>query len=112
MVDERNQFFYSPQGRVERNLVQVFDHDVVVVCSELGHIIAASKERVRLAIPDTVYIDSVQSHPRQSALPRAAEKIHAVTARDYATEDFSEVKLGSARLRILVVLPVQNKYPH
>jgi len=65
-----------------------------------------------VAIPDTVHIDSVQGHPLHSAFPRAAEKIHPVTARDDATEDLSEVKLGSARLRILVVLPVQNEYPH
>jgi hypothetical protein len=35
-----------------------------------------------------------------------------VASRDYATEDFPEVKLGPAGLRIFVILPVENEYPH
>jgi hypothetical protein len=65
-----------------------------------------------MSIPDAVHIDSVESHPLRGARPGAAEKIDRVTARDDPTEDFPEVKLGSACLRILVVLPVQNEYPH
>jgi hypothetical protein len=78
----------------------------------VGRVVAASEERVRLAIPDAVDIDSVEIHSRWRAFPRAAKKVHFVAARDNPAEDFPKVKLGSARLRILVVLPVENEYPH
>jgi hypothetical protein len=35
-----------------------------------------------------------------------------MSARNDATEDFLEVQLGPARLRILVILPVQYEYSH
>jgi hypothetical protein len=35
-----------------------------------------------------------------------------VSAGDDAAEDFLEVKLGTARLRILVILPVEYEYAH
>jgi hypothetical protein len=56
--------------------------------------------------------NAVEVHSRWRILPRAAEKIDTVTVRDDATEDFPEVKLGSTRLRILVILPVENEYAH
>ena len=112
MVHERNEFLYSPQRRVQRDLVEILDHDIVVVHREVARVVAASEERVRLAIPDAVHIDSVESHSRLSPFPGAAKKVHLVAARDNPAEDFPEVKLGSACLRILVVLPVENEYPH
>jgi hypothetical protein len=35
-----------------------------------------------------------------------------VAARNQPREDFPEVKLGTACLRVLVVLPVEYEYPH
>jgi hypothetical protein len=35
-----------------------------------------------------------------------------VSPRDDATEDLPEVKLGAARLRIFMILPVEDEYPH
>jgi hypothetical protein len=35
-----------------------------------------------------------------------------MSARDDATEDLLEVKLGPACLRILVILPVEYEYAH
>jgi hypothetical protein len=35
-----------------------------------------------------------------------------VAERNDPAKDFPEVELCSARLRILVVLPVENEYPH
>jgi hypothetical protein len=57
-------------------------------------------------------VDALEIRPLRGALPRAAKKIDAVPPADDATEDFSEVKLGAARLRILVILPVEDEYPH
>jgi hypothetical protein len=45
-------------------------------------------------------------------LPGAAQEVHAVAGRYHAREDFPEVELGAACLRILVVLPVEYEYPH
>jgi hypothetical protein len=35
-----------------------------------------------------------------------------MTAGDDAAEDLPEVKLGTAGLWILAILPVEDKYPH
>jgi hypothetical protein len=35
-----------------------------------------------------------------------------MAARDDAAEDFLQVKLGTAGLRVFVILPVEDKYPH
>jgi hypothetical protein len=35
-----------------------------------------------------------------------------MTARSQSCEDFPEMKLGAAGLRIFVVLPVEYEYPH
>jgi hypothetical protein len=35
-----------------------------------------------------------------------------MTAGDDAAEDLPEVKLGTASLWILAILPVEDKYPH
>jgi len=56
--------------------------------------------------------DAFQVRPRWCLVPRAAEEIYAMTARNQSREDFAEVKLGPASLRIFVVLPVQYEYTH
>jgi hypothetical protein len=35
-----------------------------------------------------------------------------VATRHYPREDFPQMKLGSAGLRIQVILPVEDEYPH
>jgi hypothetical protein len=70
------------------------------------------EERVRLASPDSVNVNSIELDALRRVSPGAAKKIHAMPARDDAAEDFLEVKLGAACLRILVILPVQYEYAH
>jgi hypothetical protein len=59
-----------------------------------------------------VNVDAIEGYAWSSILPGAAKQIHTVSAGDDAAEDFLEVKLGTARLRILVILPVEYEYAH
>jgi hypothetical protein len=59
-----------------------------------------------------VNVDTIEIHPLGGILPGAAEKIDTVSASSDATENFLEVQLGAACLRILVILPVEYEYPH
>ena len=65
-----------------------------------------------LAISDAVDFDALEICALRRPLPGAAEKVDAVPARDDPGEDFPEVKLGAAGLRIFVILPVEYEYPH
>src|ERR1700694_3181145 len=112
MVNQRNQLRHAPEWRVERNLVQILDHNVVLVRRQLGRVITVSEKRIGLTRPDPMNVDSIEIHSRRRILPGAAKKIPLVPARDDATEDFLEVKLGAPRLWILVILPVEYEYAH
>jgi hypothetical protein len=61
---------------------------------------------------DSVNVDPIQIHARRRVRPRAAQQINGMTAGDDAAENLPEVKLGTTGLRILVILPVKDKYPH
>jgi hypothetical protein len=111
-MHQRDELPQAPQWRVKRNLVQILDDYVVVVRREPGGVIPARKEWVCVTIPDPVDVYTVEIHPLRSVLPRAAKKIHLVSALDDATEHFLEMKLGTARVRILVILPIEYEYPH
>jgi hypothetical protein len=74
--------------------------------------VPAHEEGIGGAIADSVHVDSIQIHPPRRLPPGAAEEIHAVTATNQSREDFPEMKLGTASLRIFVVLPVQYEYSH
>jgi hypothetical protein len=112
MVDKRDELTHTPQRCVERNLVQILDYYIVVVRREVVPVITVSPKRVCLAISDPVHINAHESCPRRSTQPGAAEEIDAVPPRDDSAEDFLEVELGAACLRILVILPIENEYPH
>lgn len=57
-------------------------------------------------------IDPVKALALRRTLPRAAEKINAMASRADAAENFPQVQLGAAGLRVGVILPVEYKYPH
>jgi hypothetical protein len=112
VVDESNKPFNAPERSVERDFVQILDHDVVVVAAEVLLEIAPGEKCVGVSIPYPMDIESVEVHAWLRVVPGAAEKIHGVTMRDDSREDFPQMKLGSARVRILVILPVEDEYPH
>jgi hypothetical protein len=62
--------------------------------------------------PDSVNVDPIQIRARGRIRPRAAQQINGMTTGDDAAENLPEMKLGTAGLRILVILPVEDKYPH
>jgi hypothetical protein len=106
MVDQRHEVANAPQRRVERNLVQVLDDDVVVVARETLAIVAVGQKWISVTCADAVNFDSVRSFALRRAHPGAAQKVNAMAPRNNPTEDFLEVKLGAAGLRVLEILPV------
>jgi hypothetical protein len=54
----------------------------------------------------------VKIHPRRHVVPGATEEIDTMSGRCYSAEDLAEVELRASGLRILIVLPVEYKYPH
>jgi hypothetical protein len=59
-----------------------------------------------------VYFDSIAGYLLCGILPGAAKEVHGVTASDDAAKDFPQMKFGPTGLGILVILPVENEYPH
>jgi hypothetical protein len=75
-------------------------------------VISAGEKWICVTRADSMNIYPVQIHPLGRIRPRAAEQINGMTAGDDAAEDLPEVKLGTAGLWILAILPVEDKYPH
>jgi hypothetical protein len=59
-----------------------------------------------------MHFDAIEVDPLRYRAPRATQQIYAMAPRHDPPEDFPEMKLRAARLRILEVLPVQYEYPH
>jgi hypothetical protein len=111
-MDESDKSFHAPERSVKGDLIEILDYNVIVVGAEVPLEIATGEKCVGVAIAHTVDFDPVEIHSRRSAVPRAAEEVDLVPARNYAREDFPQMKLGSAGLRIQVILPVEDEYPH
>jgi hypothetical protein len=75
-------------------------------------VISTGEKRICVTRADSMNIYSVQIHALGRIRPRAAEQVNGMTAGDDAAEDLPEVKLGTAGLWILAILPVEDKYPH
>jgi hypothetical protein len=106
MVDQSYEVAHAPERRVEGNLVEVLDDDIVLVAREILAIVPVGQKWIRLACPDAVDVDSVHVLALGSALPGAAEQVDLMTPRDNPAENFLEVKLGAAGLRVFDILPV------
>jgi hypothetical protein len=57
-------------------------------------------------------VNAVNFRAPRSRIPSAAQQIHAVPAGDESAEDLMKVKLCSARLRVLAILPVEYEDSH
>jgi hypothetical protein len=75
-------------------------------------VVSTGEKWISVARSDSVNIDPVKIHALGRIRPRAAQQINGMTAGDNAAEDLPEVKLGTAGLWILAILPVEDKYPH
>jgi len=69
MVDERDQLTHAPQWSVKRNLVQILDHDVVIVAFEMPMVIAPRDKGIRVPASHAVNFDSVQVDSRCNVRP-------------------------------------------
>jgi len=59
-----------------------------------------------------MHIYAAEIYALGRSLPRATKEVDVMTTRDEPREDFPEMKLGAAGLRIFVILPVEYQYPH
>jgi hypothetical protein len=112
VMNQSHELWNAPQGSVERNLVQILDDDVIVVRAQVLFEVPPGEKRISTAIPDAMDLDPVEIDARRRSLPGAAEKIDAVSPGSQSREDFPEMKLSAASLRIFVVQPVEYEYPH
>ena len=69
MVDEGDQLTHAPQWSVKRNLVQILDHDVVIVAFEVPMVIAPRDKGIRVPASHAVNLDSVEVHSRWNVRP-------------------------------------------
>jgi hypothetical protein len=61
---------------------------------------------------DAVNIDAVDRRARRRAPPATAQELDDVTPSDKTPEYLMEMELCAPRLRVLTVLPVQDKNAH
>jgi hypothetical protein len=59
-----------------------------------------------------MHIDTVEDNALRGTLPSTAKQIYAVTSAREPAENLMEMKLCSARLRVLAVLPVEYEDSH
>ncbi len=69
-------------------------------------------ERIAVTCSSSMNGDSVEHDVTWRVGEAAAEKVDAVPGGDDATEDFAEVNLRPARLRIQLIQPVQDEDLH
>jgi hypothetical protein len=112
MVHEGHELPRPPERRVERNLIQILDHDIVVVPGELFPVIAVGEKWITVTRSDPVNVDPVQIVALWSGRPGAAKQVDRMTARNYPTENLLKVKLCTAGLGIPAILPIEDEYPH
>jgi len=101
-----------PPGSVKRNLVQVFDKNIVSVAGESLLEVSPSVELKRVAGSYTVNVDSVDERARRTTGPAAREQIHTMAQRRDPAEDFMKMYFGTTAVGILSVVPVDDEYPH
>ena len=112
MVNKCYELANAPQRSVQRNLVQIFYDDIVVVPRQMPAVVALRDERVGVTRTNAVNTDPVQIDALWNVGPGATKQVDPMTETDYATEYLVQMQLGAAGLGIGVVLPVENEYPH
>src|SRR6266496_58928 len=112
MVHEHDKLACLPAGCVERDFIQILYDDVVVVASEILVVVSLRDEGIGVSRPNSMNVDTIKGHARRSIGPGATKQIDVVPASHDSSEDFPEMKLGTPRLRIGVILPVEDEDAH
>src|SRR2546422_9805192 len=112
MVHQHDKLARLPGGGVERGFIQILYDDVVVIASEILVVVSLRDERIGVSRPNSMNVDTIKRHARWSIGPRATQQIDVVPASHDSAENFPEMKLGTPRLRIGVILPVEDEYAH
>jgi hypothetical protein len=113
MMDERDDRAVDEERRVEGNLVQVVDDDVVPVPGEARPPDSRHGEVEGRAPPAaTDHVDPIQGLLHRGVWMRHAEQVDPMARLRDPGERLSEVDLGAARLRMGPVLPVDDEDLH
>src|SRR5689334_2487150 len=87
MVYERDQLFCVPQRRIQRDLIQILNDDIVALFREVVAVMALRQKRVGMSRSDSVNVDPIELDSVRYVRPAAAQQIDAVPASDDSTED-------------------------
>ena len=112
MVYQDDEFARLPSRGIERNLIQILHDDVIVVGSEILLVVSLRDEWIGVSRPNSMNVDTIEGNVRRSIAPSATQQIDVVPTSHDSAEDFPEMKLGTPRLRIGVILPVEDEYAH
>jgi hypothetical protein len=112
VMNQSNDWRSIPPRSVQRNLVQVFDENVITVSREPLAKIFSRVELKRKSRSDTMNVDAIEKRPVCAAAPSACQEIDAMPLRDNATKNLMEVNFGTPAVGILSVVPVDDENPH
>ena len=112
MVDESDELCDTPQRGVKGNLVEILYHYIVIVAGQVPAVVALRQERISVSRADAMHVNAIEVDAPRHIRPGTAQKINAVAKGHDTTENLLKMKLGSARLRIGDILPVEDEYAH
>src|SRR5687768_6565412 len=112
MRDDRGGAPAGPQGRVERNLVDVLDQQIPWRAGERAPIVLMRERAERRPGPDAMDVHTIDAGTTLGARPSAAEKGDVMSAARQTAEDLVQMDLGAPALRVFDVLPVDEQKPH
>jgi hypothetical protein len=108
VMDERHGATRSPPGREEEHLVDVLDQHIGVARREHSAPVRPDHEGKGVAGADAVELDAVERRLGRSTGPPGAQERDLVSPLREPPEDFVEMRLGAAGVRVFAVLPVDE----
>ena len=69
MVDKGDQLSHPPQWRIEWNLVEILDDDVVVILRQMSAVVALGDEWIRVARAGAMDFDPIEVDAAGSVSP-------------------------------------------
>src|SRR3989449_2895051 len=112
MVDEHRDRHGAHARKIQRDLVQVFDQNVVAAGAQPSPHRAPGEQGEAVAAGDAVRLNPVQVRARRRAPPAARDEVNFVSRPHQPPEDLMQVNLRAPGMRILGVVPVDEQDPH
>src|SRR5438093_22678 len=96
----------------QRELVDVFDHDVIGVRPQQPAHYAARVQRERVSPARAMHPQAIEVRLARRPRPTARHQVDRVAAARQAPEDFMQVRLGTPGVWVLAVVPVDEQDSH